>query len=123
MKRLQWGEREDGLEEIWKKEDGKREEKGDWGRGERKGRGTRKEREDWAGSECGERRTRKDLVDGARSNFGSKRAQESVKKGGEEEGESGGRGDHRKPFLPHGLEGLALVGTREKRRESLSPCG
>jgi len=64
VKRLQWGEREDGLEEIWKKEDGKRAEKGDWGRGE-----------------------------------------------------------YRKPFLPHGLEGLALVGTREKRRESLSPCG
>ena len=54
---------------------------------------------------------------------GGRRPRGAAKKEEEEGGEGGGRRDHRKPFPPHGLEGLAMVGTREKRAEGSSPRG
>jgi hypothetical protein len=54
---------------------------------------------------------------------GGRRPRGAAKKEEEEGVEGGGRRDHRKPFPPHGLEGLAMVGTREKRAEGSSPRG
>ena len=54
---------------------------------------------------------------------GGRRPRKAAKQEEEEGDEGGGRRDYRGPFPPHGSEGLAMVGTREKRAEGSSPRG